>query len=77
MIVRNDRINGKAVPVSNVVDLISDVFATSKSRVEGPRPSGYPEFLSALRNVNAPPTLFINHKYSSSLHGPAVQPDSP
>ena len=77
----NDRnelvIKGQAVPGSNFVDLLSDVFATSKSRVEGPRPAGYPEFLSALRDVNAPRTLLINPKYSSSLHGPAVLPLSP
>ena len=77
----NDRnelvIKGQAVPGSNFVDLVSHVFATSKSRVEGPRPAGYPEFLSALRDVNAPRTLLINPKYSSSLLGPAVQPLSP
>ena len=67
----------QALPAANFVDLVSDVFPTSKSRVEGPCPTRYPEFLSALREVDALLPRLINPKYSSSLHGPAVQPLSP
>lgn len=67
----NDRlelvVKGQPVPGSNVVDLVSDVFATAKSRVEGPRPEGFEEFVSALKDVNAPHTLLVNPKYSDSL----------
>ena len=67
-------VKGHPVPGSNAVDLLSDVFATKKSRVEGPRPPGFSEFLSALKDVNAPRTLLVNPKYSSSLTSSSSNP---
>ena len=52
---------------------MSDVFTTSKARVEGKRPVGYNRFLSALREINAPRALLVNPAYSNpKLHTSAA-----
>ena len=60
-------VKGRTVPGSNIIDLVSDAFATSKSRVEGPRPEGFSDFVTALRDVNAPRTLLMNPSYSDPI----------
>ena len=72
----NDRmeivVKGHTVPGSNILDLVSDTFATAKSRVDGPRPPGFREFITGLKEVNAPRTLLINPEYAHSLSSPAA-----
>ena len=67
----NDRdeivVKGQAIPGSNVIDLFSDLFATSKSRIAGPRPPGFSDFVSVLKDINAPHSLLINPQYNKSL----------
>ena len=67
----NDRlelvVKGQPISGSNIVDLVSDAFATAKARVAGPRPQGFQEFLTALKDVNAPHSLLMNPVYSASL----------
>ena len=60
-------VKGRTVPGSNIIDLVSDAFATSKSRVDGPRPQGFSDFVTALRDVNAPRTLLMNPSYSDPI----------
>ena len=68
----NDRhelvIKGQPISGSNIDDLVSDAFATAKARVAGPRPQGFQEFLTALKDVNAPHSLLMNPVYSASLN---------
>ena len=80
----NDRkeivVNGQTVPDSNIIDLVSDVFTTSKARIRGSRPHGFQEFLSVLKDVNAPRSLLINPNYNPTfqpLPDPASLPSSP
>ena len=63
-------VKGRTVPGSNILDLVSDAFATSKSRVEGPRPAGFSDFVTGLRDVNAPRTLLMNPNYSDPISAP-------
>lgn len=56
-------VEGKPVRGSNVIDLIADVYSTSKSKIHGPRPVGFHEFLNVLNKLNTPRTLLVNPVY--------------
>ena len=66
----NDRmeivVNGLRVPGSNIHDLVSDAFTSAKTRITGPRPEGFGSFLDALKDINAPHSLFVNPLYSQT-----------
>lgn len=60
-------VDGKPVTGSNVYDLMSDALSTSRSKVEGPRPAGFEEFITALKEINAPRILLVNPAYTKAL----------
>ena len=63
IVVRDRPIHG-----SNIHDLLSDMFAISKTRLSAPRPTGFSSFISVLNELNVPRTLIRNRKYLSELH---------
>jgi hypothetical protein len=69
----NDRmeivVRDRPIPGSNIHDLLSDLFTTTKSRLARPRPFGFTSFVSALHDLNIPHTLISNPKYIKELSG--------
>ena len=69
----NDRmeivVRDRTIPGSNIHDLLSDLFTTTKSRLARPRPHGFTAFVSALHDLNIPHTLISNPKYIKELSG--------
>ena len=72
-------VHRKPVTGSNVHvhDLMSDALATSRSRVTGPRPTGFKEFLTALEHTNTPHILVVNPAYSQEAPTHKTSSDTP